>query len=1131
MKQRVTLALVLLASAAGAAENLVHNGSFEAEGGWVTPSSHYPERVTIDTNTAAHGRASLKLDGRGGQLFLDSCVTRKVDIRPGKTYAVRVAIRRTSAKGNICLAVTYVDAGDITHTMASFGNSPLRGTDSWEYFFGTFTFPATYKKPWLRLYSTDSGGITWFDDIDIREIAPGEDPYALACRRANVAPTIDGRLSEWQSSDTAADFILVNGEAVHAIGLPFKTEVRLLYDDQNLYIGAALDEPAGYQRKTESEGHDQQVWADDALEVFLSPGPDSKTYFHVCVNSAGAVYDAYKDADAVSPGDPAWNCGAIVKAASGKNGWQFEMAIPWTSLKGFRMKSGQAFAANFCRQMRSGAMQASKNSSWSRIEGRSDFHRPEVFQKVMFSDTTTEPPKTVSNYRYLRGAGLLSNPDFSLLGTDGAPAFWQYREGQLFQVLETGFRAAGARFDLTLLAPGMVVEGAALQYKTPAGDVRSVKMAVDPTRGGHLVAARLVLPENASSVEGFSLRLAAGKYPVHVQVTGSNRRHFRYRQKLLYQQLAKRNRDVLPKETGATFALYPDAGLVRGVPSVFPFNSISSFEAEQDRNFRMTLDLPKGIDIYSLGLCSRSRIVGPGAEGPQRSPLGTDYQRSVIRFSELTHHGQLDLELVTDLPPGKKKPGRYQLEWAGGKQEAETFGIHVYEKLRIKAPRRFVAGVYMRLDFKENENRGSILDDPETPAFLEALHGFGLNTILIGNAWAHQRAPRPLAERFVARIRDAGMDPVLHVSGRYGATFYARARKEGAESVVIDGTKNPALCPSYRGPAYREMVETWGDVARHGIYWVDNDFEDWNYRAHTICFCPRCKEAFKKWLPANRKELEHRDPLEFERAPGKFPKLHKAWYDFKNELILEWHTDVVDELRKHMEAAGIRQTGFPRIGITGCEGWDWARMTESGVLYFSPMIYAYLDGYAEPVVASLGTKSVSWRKRINVDRRNFVVTIAPGERDGRVLVPPKAIMYQVLEVAGSGAAGFKIWYHRVMNGGQFYWIARALRMIQPVEDILLDGEMVEVPSENPSARIRFFKHDRGTLLFVAEYAMGETELKVPVEVSRQSKVFDLNTRRELATLPPGENMLPITLDDDRVRLLFIGTPDQWHRCF
>jgi len=626
-----------------------------------------------------------------------------------------------------------------------------------------------------------------------------------------------------------------------------------------------------------------------------------------------------------------------------------------------------------------------------------------------------------------------------------------------------------------------------------------------------------------------------------VAFSGADGRTFVHRQKLLYEFFVEQNPDIIPSDSAATLALYPEAGLVRGVPSNFLFNSIQNFNkwvrgpdiysTVPSLNFRLVLDLPRGIDIYSLGLYARrfTRVTEAGADvfERRRSPRGEDYNRFVIPFAALTHCLQLPLKLLTDLPAGKKKPGYYHLEWDGGKQSVQTFDIRVYDRPQIAAPERFIAGLYFRFYNEDNPRRGSIFDDPNAAHILQAFHGLGLNTFIIVNRWDERRADLPRMDRLIRQVRAAGMEPALHVCGLHDA--HKQARKEGAESVNINGENAGAVCPSYRGPAYQEMIKTWGDAVSHGIYWIDNDWEDWNYREHTICFDQRCKDRFRAWLKENRSELEYRDPQQFERSPQKFPGLHRAWFDFKNSLIIEWHGDLRAELQRNMRTRGVSRPGFPRIGITqSLTHWDWKRMTQTVVDYVSPMIYAYLGHYAEPTVETCGRLMLSYRKRVEVDRHKYVVTIAPGERFGTALVPDKAMMYQILEVAGCGGAGFKIWYEDVLNGGKYYWMAKALGMIQPVEDILLDGEMAEASCNVPTARVRFFRHERGTVLFAAEYGLGRTELNLSEEVTVPSKVFDLGTGEEVAAIGPGRNSFKIVLDENRAALFFIGTRQQWN---
>ena len=594
---------------------------------------------------------------------------------------------------------------------------------------------------------------------------------------------------------------------------------------------------------------------------------------------------------------------------------------------------------------------------------------------------------------------------------------------------------------------------------------------------------------------------------------------------------------VLPKDTAASFAIYPVASLVRGMAMPLLFNSIQTFGETTgtwlsfrgpNRRYRLLLDLPAGVEIYSLGPFTR-QFAGPVAQGPSESPRGRSYRRYTIPYHTLSPCGQLPLYLTTMLPPGEYEPGYYHLQWDGGEQAVEKFPVRVYEKPRVKGPRRFIAGVYLHLQEEANVQTGSIFEEPQQgPALLADFHSLGLNTIVLNNVWAWRPEEQPGTVKFITQARQAGMEVAMHVSGF--SNFETQAQREQAQSLTIDGKPGGGMCPSYRGPAYQVMIRTWGGVASDGIYWLDNDFEDWNYREHTICFCPRCQEGFRHWLLKHRPDLAYRDPQEVETRPGDFPDLHQAWFAFKNSLIAEWHRDLRAELERNMARAGVRIPGFPRLGITESEtDWDWKMLTDSAVDYISPMHYAYLGFYPEPSVESCSRRFLDYRKRVGVDRSKYIVTIAPGERTGEVLQPDKAMMYQVLELAASGAAGFKIWYEQVMNGGQYYWLARALRMIQPVEDILLDGTMSEERSDTPNARVRFFRHEQGTVLFVAEYGAGKTELKVQERVRMASVVRDLDDGEKVATLPPEGGSLQVPLEEDRVRLLFIGTEEQWRQ--
>ena len=98
-------------------------------------------------------------------------------------------------------------------------------------------------------------------------------------------------------------------------------------------------------RQTQRDHAD--VWRDSAVEIFLNPNDDGKTYYHIIINADGVVSDARCVRTGSSSGrDAAWNSSAAVKTLRGRDRWILETAIPLSDLPGFK-HSG--FKANFCR--------------------------------------------------------------------------------------------------------------------------------------------------------------------------------------------------------------------------------------------------------------------------------------------------------------------------------------------------------------------------------------------------------------------------------------------------------------------------------------------------------------------------------------------------------------------------------------------------------------------------------------------------------------------------------------------------------------------------------------------------------------------------------------------------------------
>ena len=164
--------------------------------------------------------------------------------------------------------------------------------------------------------------------------------------RVNQAPKIDGFLSDpsWQSAVPFTELRMVepqpNQEPTE------KTEVRILYDEANLYIGVlcfdsepgrlaantmAHDDVGGFQsgRMGFGYGHGPQGSSDDLIRILIDPFLDRRTAYIFYVNPLGARSEGLAYAGSSSLNwDGIWEA----KSRGFENGWSVEMRIPFKTL-------------------------------------------------------------------------------------------------------------------------------------------------------------------------------------------------------------------------------------------------------------------------------------------------------------------------------------------------------------------------------------------------------------------------------------------------------------------------------------------------------------------------------------------------------------------------------------------------------------------------------------------------------------------------------------------------------------------------------------------------------------------------------------------------------------------------------
>jgi hypothetical protein len=184
----------------------------------------------------------------------------------------------------------------------------------------------------------------------------------LPATRASGPITLDGRLDEpaWAAAPVADRFI--QNDPREGEPATFDTEVRMLYDDDALYIGVFAHDPDPADIIVNELRKDFNTGNGDSFQVVIDTFKDERNGYQFAVNPAGAKWDAQMSNEGRennSNWDGVWDVGARI----GEEGWYAEIRIPFRTLK-FSPASQQTWGVNFQRRLR----RFNENSYWSPVQ-------------------------------------------------------------------------------------------------------------------------------------------------------------------------------------------------------------------------------------------------------------------------------------------------------------------------------------------------------------------------------------------------------------------------------------------------------------------------------------------------------------------------------------------------------------------------------------------------------------------------------------------------------------------------------------------------------------------------------------------------------------------------------------------
>jgi hypothetical protein len=188
----------------------------------------------------------------------------------------------------------------------------------------------------------------------------GQEKKRATGTRTAEQVNIDGRLDEssWQKAVPATDFVIYNPH--NGIPSSYRTEVRILYDDDALYIGAIMFDNKPDSIYTELGQRDEGDINADHFWVEISPFNDGLNGEVFKVSASNVQIDNKMTTTERWERHDTWDAVWDSRTTVNDNGWVAELKIPYSALR-FPRSATQLWGINFWREVR----RIRETSSWN----------------------------------------------------------------------------------------------------------------------------------------------------------------------------------------------------------------------------------------------------------------------------------------------------------------------------------------------------------------------------------------------------------------------------------------------------------------------------------------------------------------------------------------------------------------------------------------------------------------------------------------------------------------------------------------------------------------------------------------------------------------------------------------------
>jgi len=177
------------------------------------------------------------------------------------------------------------------------------------------------------------GALSWTaEGIPLRRNSEGDSAPVFMTKKA---PVLDGEDSD-EAWKNVPEITLSYLKGVGSGTPENKTCLKIVYDENNLYMLADCPFKDRSKLKAAMTVFDSDLWDEEDIEIFLYPEADPRKYCQFIVNPLGtrtdlaAIFDQVEDRICRKFKD--WNPEWKAVAKIGENSWKAELCIPWKSI-------------------------------------------------------------------------------------------------------------------------------------------------------------------------------------------------------------------------------------------------------------------------------------------------------------------------------------------------------------------------------------------------------------------------------------------------------------------------------------------------------------------------------------------------------------------------------------------------------------------------------------------------------------------------------------------------------------------------------------------------------------------------------------------------------------------------------